>query len=157
MKRMSQSLTKGANWILSGILSILGFSGCTENYGMDEYGTPYATFSFHGIVTNKAGPPVKDIKIEAVQPGEERAGSLALTNEAGKYSMTFEHFPVDNFQVIASDIDGEANGSYRNDTIPVKITKDDYYDQGKGWNRGSASKEVTIVLKEKESSPASQF
>jgi putative lipoprotein (rSAM/lipoprotein system) len=146
---MHRSLIKGANWILSGILPLLGFSGCSENYGREEYGTPYATFSFYGTVTNNAGIPVKNIKIEAGQPEEEHATNQTTTDEEGKYSMTFELFPVDDFQVIASDVDGEANGSYRNDTIPVKITKDDYYEQGKGWNSGSAAKEVNIVLKEK--------
>jgi putative lipoprotein (rSAM/lipoprotein system) len=155
VKKTRRSLIKGANWILSGILSMLGFSGCddTGNDYIVEYGTPHATFSFHGTVANKAGNPVKDIKIEIKKEGspESTIPVPTITNEMGQYSTTFVEFPVQDFQVIVSDIDGEVNGSYQNDTIPVKVGKDDYYKQGDGhWNNGSADKEVNIVLKEKE-------
>jgi putative lipoprotein (rSAM/lipoprotein system) len=152
MKRMNRSLIKGTNRILSGILALLGFPGCTENEPAEEYGTPYATFTFQGTVADKAGNPVKDIKIEAGRPGEEHAESLGLTHETGRYSVTFQTYPGSDFQLIASDIDGEANGSFLNDTVPVRITKDDYYEQGQGWNSGSAAKEVNITLEEKEPS-----
>jgi putative lipoprotein (rSAM/lipoprotein system) len=150
VKKMHRSLIKGANWILSGILSILGLPGCDKKEGlMLEYGTPYATFSFHGTVADKAGNPVKDIKIEV--KGATHIASPTITNEIGLYSTKFTGFPVDDFQMIVSDIDGQANGSFQNDTIPVKVGKDDYYEQGDGhWNSGSADKEVNIVLKEKE-------
>jgi putative lipoprotein (rSAM/lipoprotein system) len=150
-KTMHRSMLKGANWILVGILSMFGFSGChKERYGLEEYGTPYATFSFHGKVTDKNESPVKDIKIEVTEQGASVMNPM-LTDKSGGYSMTFSTFPAEDFKVIVSDIDGEANGSYKNDTIQVTITKDDYYKQGEGnWNRGSAAKEVDVVLKDKE-------
>jgi putative lipoprotein (rSAM/lipoprotein system) len=149
-KTMHRSALKGANWILVGILSMLGFSGChKEQYRLEEYGSPYATFSFHGKVTNKTGNPVKDIKIEVTHQGYPVMNPM-LTDDLGGYSMTVSTFHDENFQLIVSDIDGEANGSYKNDTIQVTITKDDYYEQGEGWNRGSAAKKVDVLLKDKD-------
>lgn len=145
---MYRPLIEGANWALSGLLSILGFSGCESESAATEYGVPYATFTFHGRVTNRAGEPVPDIKIEV--NGDE-IPVPALTNVAGYYSTQFGHFPVEDFQVIAADIDGAANGSYRNDTLQVKVGPEDYYQKGSGnWDNGSAAKEVNFVLKEKE-------
>jgi putative lipoprotein (rSAM/lipoprotein system) len=147
VKRAYRSLLKCVNGFLAGLLSILGFSGCDNR--TDEYGVPYATFTFHGMVTNRAGESVPDIKIEVKASNDFE--NPTLTNAAGHYSALFRAFPADDFQVIASDIDGEANGSYRSDTIRVKVDKEDYYEKGSG-NRehGSAAKEVNIVLKEKE-------
>jgi putative lipoprotein (rSAM/lipoprotein system) len=152
IKRIHRTITKGANWILAGILSILGFSGCEINNGVEEYGTPYATFSFHGKVANNAKKPVKGIKVEVCEgQGGYPVTDSVLTNETGQYSIQFQTFPNENFRVIVSDIDGEANGSYQNDTIRVKISDKDYYEKGNGsWNYGLASKEVDVVLKEKE-------
>jgi putative lipoprotein (rSAM/lipoprotein system) len=148
-EKTRRSLIKGANWILSGILSLLGFSGCEDDSETPaEYGTPYATFSFQGTVADKAGNPVQDIKIEVKG---STGSALTITNEAGHYFTKFTEFPTAEFQMIVSDIDGEANGSFRNDTIPVVIGKDDYYEAGSGnWNAGSAHKEVNVTLKEKE-------
>ncbi|MDR2120834.1 MAG: radical SAM-associated putative lipoprotein [Tannerella sp.] len=156
VRKMNRSLIRGINWILTGLLSMLGFSGCsdkdgvTPEYGvMMEYGTPYATFLFQGKVTDKAGKPVQDIKVE-VSRDDRPVANPTITNAYGQYFAEFKFFPHKDFQVIASDIDGEANGSYRNDTIRVEIAETDYYEQGEGWNKGSAAKEINIVLKEKE-------
>ncbi|MDR1601926.1 MAG: radical SAM-associated putative lipoprotein [Tannerella sp.] len=149
VKKAYHPLLKGVNWVLAGLLSVLGFSGCDNGNETLEYGSPYATFTFHGKVTNQAGEPVPDIKIEV--NASHDFGNPALSDATGHYSALFQAFPVEDFQVIASDIDGEANGSYRNDTIQVKVGKEDYYEKKSGnWNYGSAAKEVNIELKEKE-------
>ena len=102
-------------------------------------------------MTDKAKKPVKDIKVEIGTDGYSITENPVLTNTLGQYSVQLQGPPFEDFQVIVSDIDGEANGSFRNDTIPVKVTDDDYYEQGDGnWNHGSAAKEVDIVLKDKE-------
>jgi putative lipoprotein (rSAM/lipoprotein system) len=74
-----------------------------------------------------------------------------LSNDEGFYYVSVGTFPTDEFRIIFSDIDGEVNGSYQNDTIPVKITENDYVDKGNGnWYHGAAEKEINYVLKEKE-------
>jgi putative lipoprotein (rSAM/lipoprotein system) len=151
VKRTHRSVIKTANWILAGILSILGFSGCHKEKLAVEYGSPYASFLFHGTVTDEAGKPVKDIKVEIGWEKHPITENPVLTNTSGQYSVLFMSPPFEDFQVIVVDIDGETNGSFRNDTIPVKVSDNDYYELGEGnWDHGSASKEVDIVLKEKE-------
>jgi putative lipoprotein (rSAM/lipoprotein system) len=152
IKRTHRSIIKGVNWILAGILSILGFSGCQYvRTGPDEYGSPYATFSFHGKVTDKAGKPVKDIQVEVRRQIYPVTKEPASTDASGRYSIRFQDDLFEDYQMIVSDIDGEANGSFLNDTVRVKVTKEDYYEEGKSnWDYGSADKEVDIVLKEKE-------
>jgi putative lipoprotein (rSAM/lipoprotein system) len=153
IKTMHRSFIKGTNWILAGILSILGFSGCNDvNIGTEEYGAPHTNFSFHGTVINATKDPVKGIQIEIGTRREGYVSDSILTNESGQYSTTLVLWPnEEDFQVIVSDVDGEENGSYQNDTIPVKITKDDYYEQGHGeWYYGAATKKVDVLLKDKE-------
>ncbi|MDR0757481.1 MAG: radical SAM-associated putative lipoprotein, partial [Tannerella sp.] len=138
LKKTYHILMKGVNWVLAGLVSILGFSGCDKGTPV-EYGVPYAMFTFQGKVTNRAGEPVPDIKVE-VKDGDNFAHP-ALTDAEGHYSALFSAFPVEDFQVIASDIDGETNGSYLNDSVQVRVDKEDYYEKGSGhWNTGSAAK-----------------
>jgi putative lipoprotein (rSAM/lipoprotein system) len=147
---MNRSILKGVNWILTVILSAFGFSGCEDKYTKVEYGSPYADFSFHGTVSDKAGAPVRDIKVEvSMTEYPLHLDKQIQTDEQGKYSVQFQTFPVDEFQVIVSDVDGDLNGSYMNDTIPATIRKEDYSD-GKGWYYGAADKEVNIVLKDNQ-------
>jgi putative lipoprotein (rSAM/lipoprotein system) len=155
LKNTYRCLIKSTNWILAGVLSVLGFSSCDiENHGQEEYGTPYATFTFRGKVTDEAGKPVKDVKIEVMEEQSEQPVNPVLTNASGDYTSTFQDFPMQNFRVIASDIDGETNGSFQNDTVQVKISKEDFDDKGNGnWNQGSATKVVNFVLKENEYCP----
>jgi putative lipoprotein (rSAM/lipoprotein system) len=150
MKKYFRPFIKGTDWVLSGLLTLLGFPGCSVfNPGVDEYGTPYASYTFQGRVSNESGEPVPDIKIE-VTTGYEQGGYPALSNAEGHYSVQVQAFPSKEFAIIASDIDGEKNGAYRNDTVPVAISDSDYYDKGNGnWNHGSAQKEVNIVLEKK--------
>jgi putative lipoprotein (rSAM/lipoprotein system) len=110
-KKMHRRLIKSVNWILAGILSILGFSVCV---GPDEYGSPYATFSLRGKVTDKDGKPVKDIDIKLGFPETSYYNSV-YTNKEGDYSMKFDFYHIEEFNIIASDIDGDLNGSYQND------------------------------------------
>jgi putative lipoprotein (rSAM/lipoprotein system) len=150
-KKIYRPWTKSVNWILAGILIVLGFSGCENN--RDEYGSPYATYRFRGRVTNKAGNPVKDIKIEVIPQPYYHDAILnpILSNDYGSYDMSIKILPTDEFRIIFSDFDGETNGSYQNDTISVKITEKDYYEKGNGnWYHGAAEKEINHVLKEKE-------
>jgi putative lipoprotein (rSAM/lipoprotein system) len=149
IRKTHRCLLKSVNWVLAGILSMLGFSGCEiKKVGPEEYGTPHATLSLHGKVTGKDGKPVENINVKLSEPIYVDSVS---TDAAGGYSFTLDVYSIDEFNVIASDIDGELNGSYQSDTVRVKITEEDYYDKGDGkWNNGSADKEVDIELKEKE-------
>ncbi|MDR2764128.1 MAG: radical SAM-associated putative lipoprotein [Tannerella sp.] len=150
MKKNFRPFIKGTNWALSGLLTLLGFPGCSVFHAdAPEYGVPHASYTFRGRVSNESGEPVPDIKIEVAR--YEQEGYPALSNAEGRYSVQVQAFPSEEFAIIASDIDGEKNGAYRNDTIPVAISDSDYYDKGDDrWNHGPAQKEVNIVLKKKD-------
>jgi putative lipoprotein (rSAM/lipoprotein system) len=149
IKTIRRSVIKGANWVLVGILSLSGFSGCNfiEYYKGDD-GSSYATFSFRGTVCSEAGKPINNIQIEIEADGYDNI--TVLTDTLGRYSTLFQAQVFDNFQIIVSDIDGAENGSYLNDTVSVKIYKEDYEELEKSeWNYGWVNKEINIVLKEK--------
>jgi putative lipoprotein (rSAM/lipoprotein system) len=150
MKKNFRPLIKGTNWALAGLLTWMGFPGCSLIEPMEEYGTPYASYTFRGTVSNEAGEPLPDIKIE-VATEYDHVQNPAISNTAGHYAALLRAFPSKEFQLIATDIDGEKNGAYENDTISITINDSDYFNKGDGkWNRGEAQKDVNIVLKEKK-------
>ena len=67
--------------------------------------------------------------------------------------MSANYLPNDALDLVISDTDGEANGSFENDTIRVTFESKDYYKRGKGaWYEGAAKKEVDVKLKAKKKS-----
>jgi len=150
MKLFKRTLIEGTNWALAGLLGILGFNSSCDP--VDEYGTPHANYKISGHVTNSAGEVIKGIHIELEEPPYSSYLAHAYTNEKGEYEIERETTGrTDGFRLFVSDVDGKENGSYKNDTIKVTIEDKDYYDKGKDWNVGNASKKVNIILKEKVS------
>ncbi|MDR3194018.1 MAG: radical SAM-associated putative lipoprotein [Tannerella sp.] len=151
MKINYRPLIRGTNWALAGILSALGFPSCDREYRV-EYGTPYATYHFRGKIVNEAGEPVPDIKIEAGASNHEPKGNPGLSRATGEYAVSLQSFPADNIRLYVSDIDGDANGSFQNDTVGVNILPGDYKkEKGSGtWDDGTVDREINIVLKEKQ-------
>lgn len=62
METVYHSILKGFNWILAGLLSLLGFS-VTSCGATDEYGSPYAEYELKGKVTDMNGDPIQGIEI----------------------------------------------------------------------------------------------
>jgi hypothetical protein len=52
MRIVIHPILKGVNWVLVGILSLLGFSRCTPG-GELMYGVPWASAAIHGKVIDK--------------------------------------------------------------------------------------------------------
>jgi putative lipoprotein (rSAM/lipoprotein system) len=54
--------------------------------------------------------------------------------------------------LTATDVDGEANGSFKTDSVEVVFAESDFYEKGDGrWYDGAARKDIpAIVLKEAE-------
>lgn len=60
-------------------------------------------------------------------------------------------FRSDNIPLLLTDIDGEQNGgSYAPDSVSVSFKDVDVTGGDGGWYLGEATKEITIVLKEKK-------
>lgn len=160
MKKLYRPILKGSNWVLAGLLSLLGFPSCGDNGsgGLEMYGTPSATYSIRGKVQNAAKEAIPDIKIQFLteHSGDgkiwhDTISSPVLTNSRGEFEGHFVSFPTSDIRVIATDIDGPANGSYSKDSIDIKINAEEYTGDKGAWNKGTVYKEnINLELKEKK-------
>ena len=153
MKKFNRKLIHGTNWALAGILSLLGFSSCNGIIRV-EYGSPNADYKVSGRVTDEQGTPVPNVKVQLGIGGQHYASfDSTRTGQDGCYSVSANYLPNDALDLVISDTDGEANGSFENDTIHVAFESKDYYKRGKGdWYEGAAKKEVNVKLKAKKKS-----
>lgn len=151
MKKLYNSLLNKSNWLLAGILSLLGYASCDE-VSPDNvmYGCPSAIFTVKGKVTNESGMPVPQIQLRI--PHQKTAGTDTLYSDAeGLFT-----YPTDlvsphdtKLTIISTDIDGSENkGSFRPDTTIVSVKRTEFTGGDGKWNQGSANKNITITLKE---------
>ncbi len=144
--------------LIAGILALLGFSGChisinDDDGGMYMYGTPTARFEIKGRVTDRAGDPVKDIKMIVKSPGNsEYELGVGITNSFGYYSVDGIWPGGQSLNVVAEDIDGDKNGGeFATKDRMIRIESTDYVG-GEGWNRGKVIKtaDFTLAIKPQE-------
>ena len=135
MKKIYRPLIKGTNWVLAGLLSLLGFSNCKKiPY---EYGVPWGSYAIQGKVTDKAtDEPIQGIEVRLVYPPHlSFPPSENVTDNNGDFKLPDVVF-VDSIPLIATDIDGEKNGLYRADTIYVDYGNAKHIGGGDGWFQG---------------------
>ena len=126
MGTVYHSILKGFNWILAGLLSLLGFS-VTSCGATDEYGSPYAEYELKGKVTNMNGDPIQGIELNYGGIYNNVLFSSYIsemykspqTQKDGSYDIKFEDSPMGIVRIIAKDIDGPENGSFETDSIDV--------------------------------------
>ena len=86
MKNPNHKLLKVANWLLGGILALLGFSACNDEKELPlMYGTPHANFTIKGKVVNDESMPIPDIEIKC------------LVEHHGDNRSWFDTIPADKF------------------------------------------------------------
>ena len=155
MGTVYHSILKGFNWILAGLLSLLGFS-VTSCGATDEYGSPYAEYELKGKVTNMNGDPIQGIELNYGGIYNNVLFSSYIsemykspqTQKDGSYDIKFEDSPMGIVRIIAKDIDGPENGSFETDSIDVKI---EGVEGGKSWFHGKTEVNIpAIKLKEKK-------
>lgn len=137
-----------SNRAILALLATLGFaSACKDAVVM--YGTPTATFKIKTNVKDKAtNAPIKGIEVTAKIDKNSSQYRPIITDASGNVVLENSFFPVDvDVKVIAHDIDGAANGQYKDDSTVVSI-KANELQGGSGWSSGSVEKEVTITLSE---------
>lgn len=96
------------NRLLLSLLAILGFSGCSDGDDIidtpDMYGVPMADFLFKGELQDAEGNPIQGVDVE-IKYYE------SMTSEAdGSFSSTFAGWPINDYTMIFTDVDGEENG-----------------------------------------------
>lgn len=149
MKKLSYILTKSSNWILAGLLSLLGFSSCETT---EMYGTPHATYIIKGKVTDEAKRPIPNIQIRSpYDKGIGNYGDTLYTDTQGKFAYKRGWADASDIPLVFTDIDGEKNGGdFASDSINVSF-KNIKLEGGDGsWYRGEATQEVTVILKTKK-------
>lgn len=135
------------NRMLSGVLVLLGFSAC-DGTGADEYGSPYCRFEIKGKVQDELQQPLSNARIivkELMRDGESGDShyfDTLYTNEDGKYQFLNEQAGgMGKYRVVCeapSDV-------YKADSTEVQMEPTG----GKGWYRGSDTKEKDFILKKK--------
>jgi putative lipoprotein (rSAM/lipoprotein system) len=169
MKNNYRSFIKITNWVLAGILGLLGFSSCIES-GEVEYGVPSADYTVKGTVVNKSnGKPIGGIQVNIVPPYRailmygvpptnyypKQAVNPVVTNAKGEFKLS-DRLSIEEvnynlpFSVALTDIDGEKNGSFASDTLSVDFKDAVLTGKQKGWYDGEYVKTVKVELTEKK-------
>jgi putative lipoprotein (rSAM/lipoprotein system) len=158
---MKKRLIKSTNWVLAGILSILGFAGC-EKIGAEEYGTPSADYTVKGTVVNKAtGKPIKGIRVGYVSafyfgtmygviPTNYQPKASVTTNEKGEFKLTDRFFPYNDqtLPVFVEDIDEQENGLFQSERFDVDFSKAVHSGKPGHWYDGEYTVNVNMELTE---------
>lgn len=153
---MKKRCNKIFGWIISGMLSLLGFSSCDIIPDMPlEYGTPNANYTVKGKVTDHANKPIQGIEVTIKRSGlpvDDPFNSKTLASDTkGEFSNEFKgEFPRDIvFTLTFTDIDGVQNGEFNTKQESVEIKSSELKGRSSGWFAGSATKEVTVKLDSK--------
>ena len=146
-------IIRKSNWIakiFAVIFPSVILAGCPAMYG-----SPYASYTTRGQVTNEEGKVLQGIQVSLADysyidaQGMERTNWLdsVVTDRRGGYFFDTQHLESFRLIVVAKDIDGEeGGGEYMSDTIQVE--KFDYKGGGT-WYLGHADVEVNFKLKKK--------
>lgn len=152
MKRLYPHLLKRTNWILAGLLTLLGFScGDNDNGLLCEYGSPHADYEIKGKVVDRQNNPIANVQIELRDSVPSRGWAhtdTLYTDNAGEFVWNVGEFPGMTFKLMATDIDDESNGGlFAADTSFVSFRDAEFVGGGR-WYEGSATKEAKIILDE---------
>ena len=150
MKKVKNVWLRCSAWLLNSILLLLGFSSCDSEQPV-AYGQPYATYNLKGKVVDAQKQPIPDIevKIKMGYGGDYHSHTAPLkTNASGEFAFK-ENLTIDGkFRVVARDVDGTANGSFKSDSIDITMDKPSGGDGS--WFQGSASKEDIVITLQKD-------
>lgn len=149
------------NTWLSALLALFGFTAFDSCAAM--YGVPTVRYDVSGKVTDDKGNPIEGIEVEVRLKRDHEIKSLhaptasvrngngvdnkVLTDEKGRYSHTVrdDDFYEHVLQIGFTDIDGEQNGAYQNDTVRFNKLPRESED---GWVTGGTI-EYNATLTEK--------
>ena len=137
MKTLHYRWNRSLNWILTTLLGFLGFSSCEDN-GDDPgniicmYGTPTASYTIKGKVTDQAGQALSDIQI-------------IVSDMEFSYEPRPDFIPIDTVKYNLKINPDENNPYYQADSLKVTFLRKDLQG-GEGWNRGNTTQEVKIIL-----------
>ena len=159
---------KCTNWILAGLIGLLGFAGSLI-FGCVEYGSPSADYTVKGAVVNNAtGKPIKGIRVgyfpevwdeDIYGPYPENyrgreSNAYVITNTKGGFKLTANRFPLGSnnkiLPVYVEDIDEEENGLFQSKMVEADFEKSVHSGKPGTWYEGEYTVTKTIKLTEIE-------
>lgn len=127
------------------------------------YGVPTVNYILKGKVTDADGKPVPGMQVVLlnqrvdITPDDMQEGNKYIleymrtaadtTDAAGNFRCSAQDTPNDSQQVLVRDIDGEENGSFKAQVIPVSFDESTQSSKGQGWNLGDRTQEMNIIVK----------
>lgn len=168
MKKLNRKLIKGTNWALAGLLTLLGFSGCSDDDDdgglVAEYGTPMASFVVKGKITDTDGKTLEGIQVVVptvdhyqVRPGvvydkpviTAEVHDTLYTKSNGEFEYKYSSgTPTDTVRIHMKFEDILTEPRFSSDSTNVSFLPEDLKGGGR-WNKGEAEKSVQVKLKKK--------
>jgi len=152
---MKVNYKKFLQFITSCILGLLGFTSCGDSYGPDEYGTPHINYNVIGNVTDESGNPIVGIRV--IKNDNEDRPDTIYTDAKGQFKthsgMMIGSSLKDSQDTISvklkyNDVDGTANGSFKEDSTLYKEMSSKQTAKGSGaWDNGTYQLSITKKLK----------
>ncbi len=146
MKIISKQISTFFASIFSTLLSILGFSSCTDNEVM--YGMPFGSFDIKGSVTDDNGTPVSDAEIRVTfmdMPSGVFSIASTRTLPEGTYNLKGSEW-ASKLKIVCIP--------YQSDLQPDSVIVDMKYKGDDGeWYKGHAESTVDFILKDNNKSP----
>ena len=152
--------------LIGSLLALLGFQSCDpatifngpDMYGpmVVEYGCPSAVFKFVGEATDEAGKPIPGIRIAVLPNGENDKIAdcdTLYTDNNGKAEGVLAYTWPDSERIVVKfeDVDGEANGSFKEAKLSGNSIKVEQTAEGSGnWYQGEYTITAKAVLQKKE-------
>ena len=136
-----------ANRVLSGLLVLTGFQGCSSDKDDDiicMYGTVSVPFHVVGQVTDSEGNALEGIRVSSYVQSDDGLLDFAkgsVSDERGQYHVETMLMPGE--RIVFEDIDGVAHGGeFVTDTLRPSEMRDDIPEGSKEFVRN-------VVLKRK--------
>ena len=158
-------LNRTTQWVITGLLTLLGFSACDKIPGKVEYGTPHAKYTVSGKVTNTQGQALSQMSVivprivhlTPARPGfipdnpvsTHAINDTLFTKTDGSFEYTYGGFPSETVQIHLKFEEPSMHPLFESDSTRVDFKYSDLTG-GKSWNAGSAKKEVNMTLKPKQ-------
>jgi len=150
MKSIKRNYLKWFNYLLAGVLTILGFTGCTKE-SADAYGVPVIEYELKGKVINAEQKLLPDMQIVVGEILNDKAPmqypDTLYTDSKGEF--LYKDPDAGNFKLRAKFTSFNKDGEitiYKADSVNIDMGKPQ---GGSGWYRGKASQEITITVEEK--------
>lgn len=129
------------------VFTNLSMTSCSDNDDNNITIEPYAEHSIKGIAQDQNGTPIPSIQVIVKSNHAGWKNDTLKVDDKGSFAKKYKLAGSTdvNYNIIFRDIDGDANGAYKTDSVQVSFKKEDLKN-GNGAFLGTAEKEANIKL-----------